>query len=59
MQKRQKIVEKNYLEVIFDDNDYESPEEKAIQSIEQLPNDNLNTKTPSRRKGIRYEEISS
>ena len=29
--------EKNYLEQIFDNEDYESPEEKAIKSVEQVP----------------------
>lgn len=29
--------EKNYLDIIFNNEDYESPEEKAIRRIERLP----------------------
>ncbi len=57
MRRNQLVQEINYLDVIFNDNDYESPEEKAIRGVEQLPDRSLDTSLFSRRKGIRCEEI--
>lgn len=37
MRRKQTNEDKNYLDIIFDNNDYESPEEKAIRSVETLP----------------------
>jgi len=37
MRRKTRIQEKHYLDQIFNNNDYESPEEKAIQKIEKLP----------------------
>lgn len=53
------VVERNYLEEIFDNNDYESAEEKAMHSIVGIPDtdNNFDQEIPSRRKTIRYEEI--
>jgi len=60
MRKNQGVKERNYLECIFD-NDCISPEENAINGVEQLPGDisgsEVNMRVPSRRKSIRYEEI--
>lgn len=41
MRRKQKVPEKNYLEDIFNSDDYESPEEKAVRSAEHLPNKKL------------------
>ena len=38
MQRRTRILEVNYLDSIFDNNNYESPEECAIRNIQSLPN---------------------
>ncbi len=57
MRKNQLVQEANYLDVIFNDNDCESPEEKAIRGVEQLPDRSLDTLSFTRRKGIRCEEI--
>jgi len=60
MRKNQVVKEINYLEQIFDNNCI-SPEENAINGIEQLPDDILDAGSkvapPSRRKSIRYGEI--
>jgi len=56
--RKQVIVERNYLDIIFNENDYMSPEESAINNIEQLPDD-INEIIPfSRRKAIRYEDFN-
>ena len=41
MRRRQAYIERNYLECIFDNHDYESPEEKAIRSAESIPSTEL------------------
>lgn len=37
MRRKTMIQERNYLDLIFDNNDYEAPEEKAIRSVQKLP----------------------
>lgn len=55
--RKQVVVERNYLDVIFNENDYMSPEENAINNIEQLPDDISEISQFSRRKAIRHEEF--
>ena len=55
--RKQVVVERNYLDVIFNENDYMSPEENAINNIEQLPDGISEISKFSRRKTIRHEEF--
>jgi len=41
MRRTTSVLERSYLEHIFDNADHESPEEKAIRDVEQIPGINI------------------